>query len=98
PVPKSVASILTAPPGPSPSELLPSVKAPLLVLWGEADPWTPIKGAKIYQDLAEQAIETGHSVQFASIPNAGHCPHDECPEKVNQLMLDWLNAKFPGET
>ncbi|NJN59544.1 MAG: alpha/beta fold hydrolase [Leptolyngbyaceae cyanobacterium SL_5_9] len=95
---KVFASILTAPPGPSPSELLPLVKAPLLVLWGEADPWTPIKGAKIYQDLAEQAIETGHSVQFASIPNAGHCPHDECPEKVNQLMLDWLSAKFPRET
>jgi pimeloyl-ACP methyl ester carboxylesterase len=94
---KVFASILTAPPGPSPSELLPLVKAPLLVLWGEADPWTPIKGAKIYQDLA-QAVETGHSVQFASIPNAGHCPHDECPDKVNQLMLDWLNVKFPVET
>jgi pimeloyl-ACP methyl ester carboxylesterase len=94
---KVFASILTAPPGPSPSELLPLVKAPLLVLWGEADPWTPIKGAKIYRDLAEQAIETGHSVQFASIPNAGHCPHDECPEKVNQLMLDWLSTKFPRE-
>jgi pimeloyl-ACP methyl ester carboxylesterase len=95
---KVFASILTAPPGPSPNELLPLVKAPLLVLWGEADPWTPIKGAKIYQDLAEQAVETGHSVQFASIPNAGHCPHDECPDKVNQLMLDWLNVKFPVET
>lgn len=95
---KVFASILTAPPGPSPSELLPLVNAPLLVLWGEADPWTPIKGAKIYQDLAEQAVETGHSVQFASIPNAGHCPHDECPDKVNQLMLDWLNVKFPVET
>nr|WP_199333667.1 alpha/beta fold hydrolase [Oculatella sp. FACHB-28] len=95
---KVFASILTAPPGPSPEELLPLVNAPLLVLWGEADPWTPIKGARIYQDLAKQAVDAGRSVQFASIPNAGHCPHDECPDKVNQLMLNWLNVKFPTGT
>jgi pimeloyl-ACP methyl ester carboxylesterase len=95
---KVFASILTAPPGPSPNELLPLIKSPLLVLWGEADPWTPIEGAKIYQDLAMQAVEAGRSVQFASIPNAGHCPHDECPDKVNQLMVDWLNVEFPTGT
>lgn len=83
---KVFASILTAPPGPHPSELLPKVKAPLLVLWGEDDPWTPITGAKIYQDLAEK----GESVQFVSIPNTGHCPHDERPTVVNSLILNWL--------
>ncbi len=46
------ASILTAPPGPRPSELLPQVTQPLLVLWGEKDPWTPIKAADIYQEMA----------------------------------------------
>ncbi len=40
------ASILTAPPGPSPEELLPKVERPLLVIWGADDPWTPITGAK----------------------------------------------------
>lgn len=79
-------SILTAPPGPTPSELLPQIKHPLLVLWGEKDPWTPIKGAKIYQELSEN----GQPIEFVSIPNTGHCPHDERPDIVNQLILNWL--------
>ncbi|MBD1832895.1 alpha/beta fold hydrolase [Cyanobacteria bacterium FACHB-472] len=83
------ASILTAPPGPSPSELLPKVQHPLLVLWGENDPWTPIKAAEIYRKLGE----TGQPVEVVGIPKAGHCPHDERPDIVNELMLDWL-AKY----
>lgn len=80
------ASVLTAPPGPTPEQLLANVQHPLLVLWGENDPWTPIKGAKIYQDLATQ----GSNVEVHPIKNAGHCPHDEKPEIVNQLILNWL--------
>lgn len=80
------ASILTAPPGRPPQELLPNLKSPLLVLWGEDDPWTPIKGATIYQDLANN----NSNVEFYPIPQAGHCPHDEKPETVNQLILEWL--------
>jgi pimeloyl-ACP methyl ester carboxylesterase len=79
-------SILTAPPGPTPAQLLPKVKCPLLVIWGDADPWTPINGAKIYQDLSA----TGQPVQVKPIANAGHCPHDEAPDKVNPLIIDWL--------
>lgn len=80
------ASILTAPPGPKPTELLPRVNVPLLVLWGEDDPWTPIAGAKIYQQLAHSRED----VKFLPIANAGHCPHDEYPDLVNQSILDWL--------
>ena len=80
------ASILTAPPGPKPSELLPRITQPLLILWGDADPWTPISGANLYQKLAE----TSDRVQFFPVPNAGHCPHDECPNLVNRLILQWL--------
>ena len=83
---KVFASILTAPAGPHPSELLLKIKAPLLVIWGENDPWTPISGAKIYQDLAGK----GGSIQFEPIPNTGHCAHDERPTIVNSLILDWL--------
>ena len=81
------ASILTAPPGPQPSELLPQIQQPLLIIWGETDPWTPITGAKIYQDLAK----INPSVEFISIPDTGHCPHDERPEQVNYIILNWLN-------
>lgn len=77
--------ILTAPPGPSPQELLPHLELPLLVLWGESDPWTPIKGAKIYQDLAESK-----NITVIPLAKTGHCPHDERPEVVNQTILSWL--------
>ncbi|MDJ0575490.1 MAG: alpha/beta fold hydrolase [Xenococcaceae cyanobacterium MO_234.B1] len=81
------ASVLTAPAGATPQELLPLLQHPLLILWGEDDPWTPIKGAKIYQDLAANK----EAVEFYPIPNAGHCPHDEKPDIVNQRILDWLD-------
>ncbi|MBD2598571.1 alpha/beta fold hydrolase [Nostoc spongiaeforme FACHB-130] len=80
------ASILTAPPGPSPEELLPKVERPLLVIWGADDPWTPITGAKIY----EEARGNGKDIKIIPIPNAGHCPHDEVPDIVNTQMINWL--------
>lgn len=85
---KVFASVLSAPPGPKPQDLLPHLQCPLLVLWGENDPWTPIRGAKIYQDLAQPNSQ----VEFYPIPRAGHCAHDEKPEAVNDLMINWLMA------
>ena len=82
------ASVLTAPAGESPDELLRNLNLPLLVVWGEKDPWTPVAGAKIYQDLADNNPE----VHFEIIPNAGHCPHDENPEAVNAHILEWLRV------
>ena len=88
---KVFASILNAPPGPKLSELLPHVQRPLLVLWGEADPWTPITGGRIFQEWGNKLpSDQVPSIQFISIPDAGHCPHDERPDVVNPLILDWL--------
>lgn len=87
---KVFASILNAPAGPHPSELLPKVDCPMLVLWGENDPWTPISGSAIYQKLAQEK----DPVDFFSIPQAGHCPHDEQPDTVNGYIVDWLAAHF----
>lgn len=87
---KVFASVLSAPPGPKPQELLSSLSCPLLVLWGEDDPWTPIQGAKIYQDLSN----TDPTVEFYPIPKAGHCAHDEKPEQVNELVIHWLKRTF----
>ncbi|MEP0909299.1 alpha/beta fold hydrolase [Leptolyngbya sp. GB1-A1] len=85
---KVFAAILSAPPGPKPESLLPKITQPLLILWGEKDPWTPISSAKFYQDLAEEK----EHVQFIPIPDTGHCPHDERPDLVNAHILNWLNT------
>ena len=82
------ASILTAPAGPRPEELLPHLRSPLLVLWGEADPWTPISAASPYR----QYMAT-HQIELIPIPNTGHCPHDEDPTEINARILDWLQQQ-----
>jgi len=81
--------ILAAPPGPRIADLLPQVKAPLLVIWGETDPWTPVKGGKIFQAWGEH-----HPVKFITLPKTGHCPHDERPDQVNPIVLEWLAQCF----
>ncbi|KAG0461709.1 hypothetical protein HPP92_021688 [Vanilla planifolia] len=37
-------SIVTGPPGPSPVSLMPKLTVPVLILWGDQDPFTPIDG------------------------------------------------------
>ncbi|ERN41446.1 putative hydrolase or acyltransferase (alpha/beta hydrolase superfamily) [Rubidibacter lacunae KORDI 51-2] len=85
---KVFARVLNAPPGPRPSELLPHVCCPLLVLWGEKDPWTPISGATVYQDLSRDRED----VEFYAIGEAGHCAHDEKPEAVNDRLCTWVRS------
>ena len=81
---KVFAAILRADPGPTPEELLPQVTCPLLVLWGEADPWTPIQRGRQYEKFSDR-------IEFVSLPKTGHCPHDERPELVNPLIVHWLS-------
>ncbi|MDJ0707572.1 MAG: alpha/beta fold hydrolase [Leptolyngbyaceae cyanobacterium MO_188.B28] len=88
---KVFASILSAPAGPRPSELLPRIHQPLLVLWGETDPWATLETAEIYQKLSRDN-KGRPAVKFQSIPETGHCPHDERPEVVNPLIIEWLEA------
>ena len=52
---------MTAPPGPLPKDLLQQLQRPLLVLWGEKDPWTPISGAKVYQDLVQSIANRSYN-------------------------------------
>ncbi|MEN9207968.1 MAG: alpha/beta fold hydrolase [Gloeomargarita sp. GMQP_bins_120] len=72
--------------GPLLEDLLPQVRCPVWLIWGEADPWEPIAQGRA---LAEQfpTIE-----RFISLPAVGHCPQDEAPELVNPLLREWLGA------
>jgi pimeloyl-ACP methyl ester carboxylesterase len=86
---KVFAAVISAAPGTEPRDLLESIECPLLVIWGDKDPWTPIKGIETFRKLQEQ----GKQVELFTIPGGGHCPHDEYPEVVNPAILNWL-AKF----
>ncbi|KAL5720552.1 hypothetical protein ACHQM5_013216 [Ranunculus cassubicifolius] len=65
--------------GPLPEELLPQVKCPVLIAWGDKDPWEPIELGKAYGEFS--SVE-----EFVVLPNVGHCPQDEAPQLVNPLV------------
>ncbi|AFY60904.1 alpha/beta fold hydrolase [Synechococcus sp. PCC 6312] len=76
--------------GPLAEDLLPQVQSPVLILWGDADPWEPI--------TLGQAWATYPTVEdFIPLPQVGHCPQDEAPELVNPILQEWL-ARHGGPT
>lgn len=77
------ASVFKSPRGKANDELLAQMRCPLLMLWGEADPWmnSRTRGALFRQHYPTL---TEHYLQ------AGHCPHDEVPGQVNALLRDWV--------
>ena len=80
---KVFASVFKAKRGEPVNALLQKLRCPLLMIWGEGDPWmnTRERGAK-FREYYPSLIE--HYVQ------AGHCPHDEIPHQINMLMKDWI--------
>lgn len=77
------ASVFKSPKGDSVDTLLDRMTAPLLILWGEGDPWMDTRRRseqfrQHYSQLKEHFLQ------------AGHCPHDEVPQQVNQLMREWV--------
>lgn len=64
--------------------LLSKLSCPLLLVWGDLDPWVgPAKAKQIKEFYPKTSI-----VHL----QAGHCPHDEVPELVNKALLDWLSS------
>ncbi len=61
-------------------DLLKQLDIPVHLIWGEKDPWEPVKEAQKWYET----FECVRSLNI--IPEAGHCPHDEMPEKVNPII------------
>jgi pimeloyl-ACP methyl ester carboxylesterase len=75
-------------PGPTPEEILPQVECPVLAVWGGDDPWTPADGGMHPATKFHQYCH--HGFELHTIPNCGHCPHDEAPDAVNAIILPWM--------
>ncbi|MDH6097824.1 alpha/beta fold hydrolase [Anabaenopsis sp. FSS-46] len=69
---------------PSVKAILPSITAPMLLIWGQKDRFVP-------PILAQRFTQYNENLEVLNLENVGHCPHDECPETVNQVILDWVN-------
>ncbi|MBA0734927.1 hypothetical protein Gogos_018815 [Gossypium gossypioides] len=63
---------------------LSKLTCPLLLLWGDLDPWVgPAKANRIKEFYPNTTLVN---------LKAGHCPHDEVPELANKALVDWLST------
>ncbi|XP_024369572.1 uncharacterized protein [Physcomitrium patens] len=66
------------------NKLLSQLSCPMLLLWGDLDPWMGSSKCDMIKNLYPKAS----MVRL----QAGHCPHDEMPEQVNKALLDFANS------
>lgn len=69
-------------------EMLPQLTIPMLLVWGQQDIMIPPKLGPLFAHCNPR-------IQLVELANAGHCPHDECPDRLNPIILDWLSSHFP---
>jgi len=71
---------------PSVRELLPQVRSPMLLFWGDRDRMVPPQLAR-----PDRFRDYNPDLELQIVENAGHCPHDECPDRFNAALLAWLD-------
>ncbi|MEP0855792.1 alpha/beta fold hydrolase [Trichocoleus sp. DQ-U1] len=69
---------------PSVKTLLPTLNTPMLLIWGRQDKMIPFSVLARFRDINPK-------LQLVEL-DTGHCPHDECPDEVNQIILNWLET------
>jgi pimeloyl-ACP methyl ester carboxylesterase len=67
-------------------DLLADLRVPVRMIWGSRDPWETTAEAQRW------AREFPSIRELRVVEGLGHCPHDEAPEKVNPILLEWLGA------
>lgn len=71
---------------PSVQSILTRVKIPSLLLWGKHDRMIPAASA-------HQFLSYNSALQLIELDEAGHCAHDECPERVNAELIEWIQTQ-----
>ena len=66
------------------TDLFDKINAPIQLIWGEKDPWESLSEAKDWKK------KFNNIKRLDIIKGAGHCPHDEEPEKTNKLIYEFL--------
>jgi pimeloyl-ACP methyl ester carboxylesterase len=69
---------------------LSALEIPVLLLWGEEDPFFPVA-------MAERLQEAMPTASLALLPGCGHFLPEEATETIGPLMLEWLRARYLGE-
>ena len=75
---------------------------PVAIIWGEKDPWEPVAlgqlvGSNIWNiQLTKRSCLRNLKQfpcvkRFVRLPNVGHCPHDEAPDRVNPVLEEIIS-------
>jgi pimeloyl-ACP methyl ester carboxylesterase len=73
-------------------ELLADLRLPVRMLWGAQDPWEDPAEARHW------AATYACIQELQVLEGLGHCPHDEAPERVNPILLRWLEQPIVQRT
>lgn len=65
--------------------LLPQLTLPMLLIWGQQDSLVP-------PFLGPKIAALNPRIRLVELDQAGHCPQDECADRVNPLILGWIAA------
>jgi pimeloyl-ACP methyl ester carboxylesterase len=63
--------------------LLPGLKMPVLIVWGEVDRITPLSEGETIHQLIPQS-------QLTVIPGCGHLAPNECASQIGPVMVNFL--------
>ncbi len=65
--------------------ILPRLEIPILLCWGKQDRMVPVQ-------LAEGFVSLNPRIKYVEFDRAGHCLQDECPDRFNPILLEWLES------
>jgi pimeloyl-ACP methyl ester carboxylesterase len=72
------------------AQMITTIDAPTLILWGADDTAIPLDHARrLHQDIRNSRL--------AIIPNCGHIPHEEMPEESLSAILSFLKDRSAAE-
>ena len=65
--------------------ILPRLEIPILLCWGKQDRMVPVQ-------LAPGFVSLNTRIKYVEFDRAGHCLQDECPDRFNPILLEWLES------
>ncbi|MBE9009353.1 alpha/beta fold hydrolase [Pseudanabaenaceae cyanobacterium LEGE 13415] len=72
---------------PNVRSILSNIRTPVLLLWGKQDRMIPAASAR-------QFLKYNPNLKLVELDDAGHCAHDECPERVNAELMTWIRSEI----
>lgn len=71
------------------TDLLPNIKVPTLIVWGDQDRWFPLNHGRL-------AVKQISNATLYVMQDCGHCPMLERPAEFNQTVLNFMGRTQRG--